>query len=160
MDGVWIVGAEARAAGCTPANGADATGREAPTEGVTVGELENAGPLRTELPARATGELPAELSAAVRCDFTIVFALAVVLFFEKSDARESTTLRFVGTAESGTPASFIEGPTGLRTALTPPAAADLVDADTALALVDFPAAALPLGALPLLGEPAVGAAGV
>ena len=100
------------AAGCETALDA---ARLAPAEGETprVGELE------TAEPAREAGMFPALVASAVRCAFTRAFALAVVLFFEKSWARESTAPRLLGIAESGTPASFIDGPTGLRTAVTP-----------------------------------------
>ena len=75
-------------------------------------------------PARDAGVLPTEPSedraAALRCVFTRAFALAVVLFFENICARLSWAPRFFGTTESGTPASFIEGPFGRTIAADPP----------------------------------------
>ena len=73
-----------------------------------------------ELLAREDGALPAEPTDAARCFFTRAFALAVVLFFENISARASCAPRFFGTTESGTPASFIDGPFGRWIAPVPP----------------------------------------
>jgi len=77
-------------------------------------------PARVE--ARDAGNVPAAIAAA-RCDFTSALAFAVVLFFENICARLSAAWRLLGTAESGMPASFGDGPTGLRRL---PAAAALI----------------------------------
>ena len=102
---------------------------------------------RAEPPARETGALPIELIAAVRWDLTSALAFAVVLFLENIEARVSTVLRLAGTADSGIPASFMEGPLGLRTLLALP--------DPLLAF-DLPAPSPDL----LLTAPVVGSAGL